>query len=124
MGSVEVCPRFSEPGINELNFTNKENCIMRTRNKISFFALVLFALVAGLIFNTTGLADGNDLGTSPFDFTDAVYSAHGIVPGNIVCESAMQVAPAILSSTTPTPIRIAETFARSKRLPVPPAAAD
>ena len=61
---------------------------MRTRNKTSFqltfFAFVVFALVAGLIFNTTGLADGNDLGTSPFDFTDAVYSAHGIVPGNIV----------------------------------------
>ena len=61
---------------------------MRTRNKTSFrltfFALVLFALVGGLIFNTTSMADGNDLGTSPFDFTDAVYSAHGIVPGNIV----------------------------------------
>jgi len=61
---------------------------MRTRNKTSFqltfFALVLFALVGALIFNTTSLADGNDLGTSPFDFTDAVYSAHGIVPENIV----------------------------------------
>jgi hypothetical protein len=61
---------------------------MRTRNKTSFqltfFALVLFALVGGLIFNTTGLADGNDLGTSPFDFTDAVYRAHGVVSENIV----------------------------------------
>ena len=61
---------------------------MRTRNQTSFqltfFAFVLFAVMAGLIFNTTSLADGSDLGTSPFDFTDAVYSAHGIVPGNIV----------------------------------------
>ena len=61
---------------------------MRTRNKISFqltfFTLVLFALVVGLSFNPTTLADGNDLGTSPFDFTDAVYRAHGVVPENIV----------------------------------------
>jgi hypothetical protein len=61
---------------------------MRTRNKTSqwtirltFSVLVLFALLA---VNTTSLADGNDLGTSPFDFTDAVYRAHGIVPENIV----------------------------------------
>ena len=64
---------------------------MRTRNKTSewtfrltFSVLVLFALLAGLTFDTTGLADGNDLGTSPFDFTDAVYRAHGILPENIV----------------------------------------
>ena len=64
---------------------------MRTRNKTSpwtfrltFSVLALFALLAGLAFNTTGLADGNDLGTSPFDFTDAVYRAHGILPENIV----------------------------------------
>ena len=64
---------------------------MRTRNKTSewtfrltFPVLVLFALLAGLAVNTTGLADGNDLGTSPFDFTDAVYRAHGILPENIV----------------------------------------
>jgi hypothetical protein len=59
---------------------------MRTRNRISewtirltFSVLVLFALLAGLAVNTTGLADGNDLGTSPFDFTDAVCRAHGIL---------------------------------------------
>jgi len=64
---------------------------MRTRNKnsqwtirLTFSVLVLFALLAGLAVNTTGLADGNDLGTSTFDFTDAVYRAHGIVPENIV----------------------------------------
>jgi hypothetical protein len=48
------------------------------------FALAAFAMLAGLVFNPTSFADGNDLGTSPFDFTDAVYRAHGIVPENIV----------------------------------------
>jgi hypothetical protein len=65
---------------------------MRTRNKTSqrwtfrltFSVLALFALLASLAFNTTGLADGSDLGTSPFDFTDAVYRAHGVLPENIV----------------------------------------
>src|SRR5215217_5900490 len=65
---------------------------MRTRNKTSqsmlrlttIFALTIFALLGCLAFNTTGLADGTDLGTSPFDFTDAVYRAHGILPENIV----------------------------------------
>ena len=63
---------------------------MGTIKKISqriprlIFALAGVALLAGLAFNTTGLADGNDLGTSPFDFTDAVYRAQGIVPENIV----------------------------------------
>jgi len=64
---------------------------MRTRNKTSqwtlrlTFALALFALLAGLALNTTtGLAIGDDLGTSPFDFTDAVYRTHGILAENIV----------------------------------------
>ena len=60
--------------------------IKRTSQRIPklIFALAGFVLLAGLAFNTTGLADGNDLGTSPFDFTDAVYRAHGILPENIV----------------------------------------
>ena len=65
---------------------------MRTRNNTShwtlrlttIYALSIFALLGCLAFNTTGLADGNDLGRSPFDFTDAVYRAQGIVPENIV----------------------------------------
>jgi len=62
---------------------------MNTRNNTSkrVFWRTIFALVAllGLTFYTTGLASGgDDLGTSPFDFTDAVYRAHGIVPENIV----------------------------------------
>ena len=61
---------------------------MKTRNKISQWTLRLtaFALVAllGLSFNIGSLASGGDLGTSPFDFTDAVYRAQGVVPENIV----------------------------------------
>jgi hypothetical protein len=62
---------------------------MRTRNKSYKWTLpiAVFALLAmsGLTFNANGLASGgDDLGTSPFDFTDAVYRAHGIVPENIV----------------------------------------
>jgi hypothetical protein len=62
---------------------------MRMRNKTSQWTLrlTLFALMAlvGLSFNLTGLASGgDDLGTSPFEFADATYRAHGIVPENIV----------------------------------------
>jgi len=62
---------------------------MRMRNKTSQWTLrlTLFAMMAlmGLSFNLTGLASGGgDLGTSPFEFADATYRAHGIVPENIV----------------------------------------
>ena len=62
---------------------------MRTKNETSERVLwrTILAMVAllGLTFYTTGLASGgDDLGTSPFDFTDAVYRAHGIIPENIV----------------------------------------
>ena len=51
---------------------------------LAAFTLLLLA-VAGLNFGTSASADGgNDLGTSPFDFNDAAYRAHGIVPENIV----------------------------------------
>src|ERR1044072_6531508 len=62
---------------------------MKTRNKISqrAFRLTSFALAAllSLSFNIASLASGgNDLGTSPFDFAEAAYRAHGVVPENIV----------------------------------------
>ena len=52
---------------------------------LSVFALTLTVAI-GLNFNTNVLASGggNDLGTSPFDFSDAAYRAQGIVPENIV----------------------------------------
>jgi hypothetical protein len=63
---------------------------MRTSRKTSkftfwltVFALALMAL-PGLTLNTTGFAAGTDLGTSPFDFTDAAYLSNGVVGQNIV----------------------------------------
>ena len=59
----------------------------RTSKLALWFAVVALALtmVASLNFSTNVSADGgNDLGTSPFDFSDATYRAHGIVPENIV----------------------------------------
>jgi len=51
---------------------------------ILVLALSLTAVTV-LNFGTRVSADGgNDLGTSPFDFSDATYRAHGIVPENIV----------------------------------------
>jgi hypothetical protein len=38
----------------------------------------------GLTLNTTGFAEGTDLGTSPFDFSDAAYLSNGVVAQNIV----------------------------------------
>jgi len=65
--------------------------MMRTNGKTSMRTLWLavFALalttIAGVIFGTIVSADGgDDLGTSPFDFSDAAYRAHGVVPENIV----------------------------------------
>jgi hypothetical protein len=62
---------------------------MATRNRTSrwMLRLAIFALAAlsSLTPNITGLASGGgDLGTSPFDFADSAYRAHGIVPENIV----------------------------------------
>jgi len=62
---------------------------MRTNRKtlkwtlwLTTFALTLTALVG------VSASGGNDLGTSPFDFSDATYRAHGIVPENIVLRVA------------------------------------
>ena len=52
-----------------------------------WLAVVALALitVASLNFSASVSASGgDDLGTSPFDFSDAAYRAHGVVPENIV----------------------------------------
>jgi hypothetical protein len=64
---------------------------MRTNRKtykwtlgLAVFALALTTM-SGLDLGPTASADGgSDLGTSPFDFADAVYRSRGIVPENIV----------------------------------------
>jgi len=61
--------------------------IRKTSNSTLWLALVALALmvVAGLNFSPrVSAVGGNDLGTSPFDFSDATYRAHGVVPENIV----------------------------------------
>jgi len=50
---------------------------------LAALALAL-AATSGLNLAPTAAAGGNDLGTSPFDFSDATYRAHGILPENIV----------------------------------------
>jgi hypothetical protein len=64
---------------------------MRINWKTSKWALwivvVALALTAVTVLNLgprVSADGGNDLGTSPFDFSDATYRAHGIVPENIV----------------------------------------
>src|SRR5919206_3363852 len=59
---------------------------MRTNRKslkwtlwLATFALMTLTALAGVSAD-----GGNDLGTSPFDFSDATYRAHGIIPENIV----------------------------------------
>ena len=50
--------------------------------RLAVFAVSLVS-AAALAFGTTGYAFGG-LGQSPFDFSDATYRAHGVVPENIV----------------------------------------
>jgi hypothetical protein len=69
--------------------------------------LALLALPV-LPFNTTGLADGgSDLGQSPFDFSDATYRAHGIVPENIVLRvgDASRAGDFVVDNTNTDPAR-------------------
>lgn len=61
--------------------------ISRTSKWTLSLTIVALALmvVAGLNFSANVSASGgNDFGTSPFDFSDTTYRAHGIVPENIV----------------------------------------
>lgn len=64
---------------------------MRTNRNTSKWALWMAVLALALTAATAlhfsanvSASGGNDLGTSPFDFSDAAYRAHGIVPENIV----------------------------------------
>lgn len=64
---------------------------MRMNRKISSWTILLavialaLTVVGSLNFGASVSASGgSDLGTSPFDFSDATYRAHGVVPENIV----------------------------------------
>src|SRR5690349_24000868 len=46
--------------------------------------LTVFAVALAAMAAVVSASGGDDLGTSPFDFSDATYRAHGVVPENIV----------------------------------------
>jgi hypothetical protein len=63
---------------------------------------------AALAFGTAGLADGGgNIGQSPFDFSDATYRAHGIVPENIVLRvgDAGRAGDFVIDNTNTDPLR-------------------
>jgi hypothetical protein len=75
--------------------------------RLAVFAASLMSAVA-LAFGTTSYAGGGgDLGTSPFDFTDAVYRSHGIVPENIVLRvgDASRTGDFVIDNTNTDPNR-------------------
>ena len=87
---------------------------MRTNRKtykwtygLAVFALALTTM-SGLNLGPTASADGgSDLGTSPFDFADAVYRSHGIVPENIVLRvgDASRTGDFVIDNTNTDPNR-------------------
>ena len=83
---------------------------MRKNRKITLWLTILalaLTAVVGLNFSTNVFAGGNDLGTSPFDFTDAVYRAHGIIPENIVLRvgTASRAGDFVIDNTNNDPNR-------------------
>ena len=79
----------------------------RTRRtlRLAVFAASLMTATV-LAVGTTGYA-GGDLGTSPFDFTDAVYRSHGVVPENIVLRvgDASRTGDFVIDNTNTDPNR-------------------
>jgi len=87
---------------------------MRTSNsrarrtlRLGVFAASLLS-AAALAFGTTGFADGGgNIGQSPFDFGDATYRAHGVVPENIVLRvgDASRAGDFVVDNTNTDPLR-------------------
>ena len=87
---------------------------MRMNRKISTWTILLavialaLTVVGSLNFNTSVSASGgDDLGTSPFDFSDATYRAHGVVPENIVLRvgTASRAGDFVIDNTNTDPNR-------------------
>jgi hypothetical protein len=87
---------------------------MRMNRKISSWTILLavialtMTVVGSLNFNTSVSASGgDDLGTSPFDFSDATYRAHGVVPENIVLRvgTASRAGDFVIDNTNTDPNR-------------------
>ena len=73
-------------------------------------AVIALALttVGGFNFSASVSASGgSDLGTSPFDFSDATYRAHGILPENIVLRvgTAARAGDFVIDNTNTDPNR-------------------
>ena len=87
---------------------------MRMNRKISTWTILLavialaLTVVGSLNFGASVSASGgNDLGTSPFDFSDAAYRAHGVVPENIVLRvgTASRAGDFVIDNTNTDPNR-------------------
>ena len=83
--------------------------INRTRRmwRLALFAGSLIS-AAALAFGTTGYADGGgNIGQSPFDFSDATYRAHGVVPENIVLRvgDASRAGDFVIDNSNTDPLR-------------------
>src|SRR5688500_12134449 len=87
---------------------------MRMNRKISTWTILLavialaLTVVGSLNFGASVSASGgNDLGTSPFDFSDATYRAQGIVPENIVLRvgTAARAGDFVVDNTNTDPNR-------------------
>jgi hypothetical protein len=85
---------------------------MRTTLKNSKWPFVAIALtltaLLGFSFGTNVLAGGGgSLGTSPFDFSDAAYRAHGVVPENFVLRvgTAARAGDFVIDNSNTVPYR-------------------
>ncbi len=87
---------------------------MRTTKKrtiwtfgLAFLALALTAAPGLNLGPAASAGGGGNLGTSPFDFTDAVYRAHGILPQNIVLRvgDASRAGDFVIDNTNTDPNR-------------------
>jgi hypothetical protein len=81
---------------------------MRTNRKTLkwTFWLAIFAITLTSLAGVSA-SGGDSLGTSPFDFSDATYRAHGIVPENIVLRvgTAARAGDFVIDNTNTDPNR-------------------
>ena len=75
-------------------------------SRLAVFAAALVS-AAALAVGTTSFAGGGNIGQSPFDFSDATYLAHGIVPQNIVLRvgDASRAGDFVIDNSNTDPLR-------------------
>src|ERR1051325_4495500 len=69
--------------------------------------LTVFAVALAAMAAVVSASGGDALGTSPFDFSDATYRAHGVVPENIVLRvgTASRVGDFVVDNSNTDPRR-------------------